>query len=115
MKYTIPKPGSRDGCIPGPCEHRCTHVACTALRDVAARECPICNQPLGFGVALVDDGHMVVHGQCVGANDRDRDRVTAAWTLVKELRFRVATEEWNAEFRQVVVDYLDNIEQEVTP
>lgn len=48
---TLPHPGSEYG----PCKEPCTHRDCAATREMAARVCPLCTHPIGYGVRFYQD------------------------------------------------------------
>lgn len=60
---TLPKPGSEYG----PCRDGCKHTDCASMREVAARPCAICGNPIGYDRHFYIDARLggTVHYSCV--------------------------------------------------
>ena len=60
----LPRPGSEYG----PCEGSCPHRDCAASHEMAARICPLCTHPIGYGVRFFQDSDepsVFHHAECV--------------------------------------------------
>lgn len=59
----LPEPGTELG----PCTGDCQHTDCAETREMAAAQCRICEQPIGYGKRMyVEDGDQsYVHAACL--------------------------------------------------
>lgn len=56
------------GTLRGHCKNNCDHIDCRQIREIVKALCPLCEEPLGYGVNLTgtpDDAGRLAHFECV--------------------------------------------------
>lgn len=60
----------------GPCLHRCNHTDCKSTREMAAVECRICDEPIGYERSFFQEKAwtVLVHASCLYQELVDQER-----------------------------------------